>query len=177
MTWSEAEIARALVSQFFGKFGIVCPNCYWTGYECDLLVVHHTLRLIDVEIKVSRSDLKIDREKDKWWRREQHLWSGDMGPPAPRLGRDWPPKVWKHYYVLPADVWKPELVAAIPPFSGVLTIRESHGGSIYVESVRRVTANRGAAPISAGAAMEIARLVNARYWQTRGAGEPAPAKE
>lgn len=73
MTWSEHAIARALVRQTFNrKYLVVVPNCNWTGHECDLLVVTENLRIIDVEIKISRADLKADAKKEKWWHRE-HL--------------------------------------------------------------------------------------------------------
>ena len=42
---------------------VMVPNCYWTGDECDLLVVRNDLRLVDVEVKISRSDLKADAGK------------------------------------------------------------------------------------------------------------------
>lgn len=69
--WSESNIARALALQVFArKYLVMVPNCNWTGYECDLLAVAPDLRIVDIEVKISRADLKADAKKDKWWHRE-----------------------------------------------------------------------------------------------------------
>src|SRR5690554_6203769 len=75
MKWSEKRIARELAINFFNrKHLVVVPNCNWTGYEADVLAVTTDLRLIDVEIKISRADLKADAKKDKWWHRQFLGW-------------------------------------------------------------------------------------------------------
>lgn len=190
MTWSENSIARALARQTFNrKYLVVVPNCNWTGHECDLLVVTDNLRIIDVEIKISRSDLKADAKKEKWWHRE-HLgyWptvtelrhsklSNDLAEVRRhRKGRykstpkDWPTKVWKHYYALPKGIWTPELLDALPnQNSGILLLdRDGYprpvGQAMRVDCVRRATPNRDAAPISPAAAVDVARLASLRMW-------------
>ena len=190
MTWSENAIARALARQTFNrKCLVVVPNCTWTGHECDLLVVAENLCIIDVEIKISRADLKADAKKEKWWHREhighwpsvtelQHsAWSNDLR--VERIYRrarykstpkDWPRKVWKHYYALPKEIWHPDLFAALPSAqSGVLLLdRDGYprpvGDAMRVECVRRATPNRDAASISPAAAVDIARLASLRMW-------------
>ncbi|MEI2416194.1 hypothetical protein V8Z80_08420 [Orrella sp. JC864] len=189
MTWSEQSIARALATQFFNrKYLCVVPNCNWTGYECDLLAITENLRIIDVEIKISRSDLKADAKKDKWWRREhigywptvtelrhhprldklveQRVYRRPRYKSTPK---DWPSKVWKHYYALPKEIWTPELLDALPnQNSGILlldqdsTCRAWEG--IRVTCLRRATPNRDAKPISPAAAVDIARLASLRMW-------------
>ena len=69
MEWSERLIARELAVGLFARRLVVVDNCIWTGHECDLLCVTTDLRIVDVEIKISRSDLKADAKKDKWFRR------------------------------------------------------------------------------------------------------------
>lgn len=190
MTWSENSIARALARQTFNrKYLVVVPNCTWTGHECDLLVVTENLRIIDVEIKISRADLKTDAKKEKWWRREylgqwpsvselrhsklsndlmevrRHRKSRYKSTP-----RDWPSKVWKHYYALPKEIWHPDLLAALPSSqSGVLLLdRDGYprpaSDVMRVECVRRAAPNRDATPISPAAAVDIARLASLRMW-------------
>lgn len=190
MTWSEHAIAGALVRQTFNrKYLVVVPNCNWTGHECDLLVVTENLRIIDVEIKISRADLKADAKKEKWWHRE-HL---GYWPTVSELrhnsrmnelrlereyrrGRykstpkDWPRKVWKHYYALPKEIWNPDLLAALPSAkSGVLLLdRDGYprpvGQAMRVECIRHAQPNRDAPPISPAAAVDIARLASLRMW-------------
>lgn len=190
MTWSETAIARALVRQTFNrKYLVVVPNCNWTGHECDLLVVTENLRIIDVEIKISRADLKADAKKEKWWCRERigswpsvtmlrhSAWSNDLRVESiarraryKSTPKDWPSKVWKHYYALPKEIWHPDLLAALPSSqSGVLLLdRDGYprpvGQSMRVECVRRATPNRDAQPISPAAAVDIARLASLRMW-------------
>lgn len=190
MTWSEHAIARALVRQTFNrKYLVVVPNCNWTGHECDLLVVTENLRIIDVEIKISRADLKADAKKEKWWHREHLGYWPTVSELRhnPRMNelrlereyrrgrykstpKDWPRKVWKHYYALPKEIWTPDLVAALPSAkSGVLLLdREGYprpvGQAMRVECIRRAQPNRDALPIGPAAAVDIARLASLRMW-------------
>ncbi len=175
-TWSEGRIARAIARQTLAsKCVVLVDRCTWTGHECDVLGVTQDLRIIDVEIKISRADLKADAGKDKWW--QQPAWAYRTAKPAP-VHRDWPPKVWKHYYAVPADIWKPELLPMLAsPASGVLLVREQRGTDVLsVECVRRATPNRDAKPISAAAAVDIARLANLRMWDAYKQLEQAAAR-
>ena len=66
LTWNEHTIARAVATQTLAKKCVVLiNNCNWTGHECDVLAVTTDLRIVDVEIKISRPDLKADARKDK----------------------------------------------------------------------------------------------------------------
>lgn len=166
--WGEAVIAQALVRQVFKRQTVcVVPNCNWTGAECDLLMVEPRLRIIDVEIKISRSDLKADADKDKWWRRPG-WWQGNQRPPSTPL--EWPRKVWKHYYALPAAIWKPELVDALPsPASGVILLKavrhyENSVPVVYAGVARRAKPNADAKPLGPAEVAHIARLASLRLW-------------
>ncbi len=167
-SWSEQRIAAALAHQvFIADSVVVVPNCNWTGHECDLLVVTRHLRVIDVEIKISRADLRSDARKDKWY----HTWDWQTDGPwdGSQRGRprEWPRRVWKHYYAMPAAIWVPDLTDVLPsPRSGILLLRPSdtdHSG-IKVDVHRRATPCPDAEPISPGAAIDIARLASLRMW-------------
>jgi len=170
MKWSESRIASALARQVFqGKHLVVVPNCSWPGSECDLLVVTRDLRIIDVEIKISRSDFKADAKKDKWF----HNWDFRIDGPYGRSGNparrpvEWPRKVWKHYYAMPKEVWAPEMVEFLPsPNSGVILITENaYARSGIAVSVERVAKPcRDAKTIAAADAIDIARLASLRMW-------------
>jgi hypothetical protein len=180
--WSETLIARALALQTFNrKHLVVVPNCNWTGYECDLLVVTPDLRIIDVEVKISRADLKVDAKKYKWWEsRFLGYGEGVVKEHAGRLvsrhrpalyektARKWPPKVWKHYYAMPAEIWTPSLLESINAQSGILLLKEQVAGgaaiAAYVE--RPAKPNRDAEKISPAAAIDIARLASLRMWES-----------
>lgn len=181
MSWNENLIARALALQTFNRRSlVVVPNCNWTGYECDLLVVTPDLRIIDVEIKISRADLKADAKKYKWWESKFLGYGEEIATerfgyvtrhrPAlyEKIKRQWPPKVWKHYYAMPADIWKPELLECVGPNSGILLLKKQPEGgapiAAYVE--RQAKPNRDAEKISAAAAVDIARLASLRMWES-----------
>ena len=169
-------IARALCTQFLQRKCIVLvPNTTWAGNEADVLGVTMDLRLIDIEIKISRSDLKADAGKMKWWRSEQYLWGDAHGPARPRMPREWPRKVWKHYYALPADLWKPELLACLPtPRSGVLLLKQGRGFDsvgnplLDVHCERRSQPCKDADKLTAEQALDVARLANLRMWDAYG---------
>lgn len=174
--WTEANITAALAGNTFAGHLCCLPNTTWTGdSEIDLLVVHRSLRVIDVEIKVSRADLKADIAKDKWWRVpnwEAKTYARMAGLPEPeRTRRDWPRKVWKHYYAMPADIWRDDLRDAIPTVSGVLLVkRKPTGGGtgryIYaVECVRASKPQRDSQVLSAEHVMQLARLTSLRLWE------------
>ncbi len=166
-------IAGEIACQTLAKKCVVLvDNCNWTGHECDVLGVTTDLRIIDVEVKISRADLKADAGKDKWWR---HLTWQDAeargidtrtwNPWKHREPREWPPKVWKHYYALPADIWRDDLIEALPsPKSGVLLLSQKPGEFMRVDCRRRATPNKDATRLTASNVMDIARLANLRMW-------------
>lgn len=165
MKWSEYSIA-AYLSRFTFKREhlIVVPNCGWTGHECDLLVIKKNLMIIDVEIKISYGDLKNDPLKDKWYRAWDWKIDGIWSKDNPRRKRDWPTKVWKHYYCLPKEIWKPELFDVLPVNSGILFMTHNGNGNINITLGRPAKPHRDAEPISAGDAIDIARLASLRMW-------------
>lgn len=144
--YTEYAIARALMREKFGSMMMLIDNCYWPGNECDLLVVHPTLKLIDVEIKISRADLKKDREKDKWFslsKDYERVWDHDKWHQVrKRLPVDWPRRIWKHYYVVADPIWTPALLEFVHPNSGVIKIKLNEEGVLRGLTVeKRVKAN------------------------------------
>jgi len=180
--WDERKIGRAVCRQvLLSKCIVLVENTSWTGHECDLLGVTMDLRVIDVEVKISRADLKADAAKDKWWHRRAGWLYGTEPPPRPReWPREWPPKVWKHYYALPRDLWDVALFDALPsPNSGVLLMTERSNGAITIAVERRATPNRDAERLSPADVLDVARLANLRMWdalERRAAVEDAAAK-
>lgn len=170
MKWSEQIIARAIAVQTLArKCVVLVDNCNWTGHECDVLGVTMDLRIIDVEVKISRADLKADAKKDKWWRRKDGFMWCQEGPLAPDLPRTWPPKVWKHYYAMPQEIWKPELLDCLPSqASGVILMREQRNSTtpVVADVVRRATPAKDAYRLQPAQVLDIARLANLRMWES-----------
>lgn len=167
--WTEKNIASALAlggQAFSRKYLCVVPNCSWTGNECDLLVVTENLRIIDVEIKISRSDLKADAKKDKWrhgFDAELDGGYGNFSSYIPRK-REWPSKVWKHYYAMPADIWDDKLFDSMPTQNSGVILMIKQDGRVYPVIKRMAKPCREAEPISAANAIDIARLASLRMW-------------
>jgi hypothetical protein len=164
--WSEKLIAGTLARQVFNnRHLVIVPNCSWPGSECDLLVVTPNLRVIDVEIKISRSDLRADAGKDKWyhswdWRRDGRY------DKTKRRPRQWPHRVWKNYYALPRDIWDAALLDSLPsPTCGVLLMYEDkRNGDFRIHVERMAKPNRQAEKITPEDAVDIARLASLRMW-------------
>lgn len=161
VSWSEGRIAGVLARQSFAGALCVLPNCTWTGDEIDLLVVTKALRIVDVEIKITRADLKADAQKQKWW--DHPRWIRSQEPrPAPTR-REWPRRVWKHYYAMPAALWKPELCDAIAPVSGVLLLTQVFD-TLSVRCERRAKCNPQPRVLEPAEVIDIARLASLRMW-------------
>jgi len=165
--WNEIMIARALAIQTFqAKSLVMVPRCNWTGNECDLLIVTNDLRIIDVEIKISRQDFKADRKKEKWF----HSWDWKIDGPwsnKRKRPRRLPSKIWKHYFAIPREVWSEDLIEFLPSKDcGVITLWKSErsDGLIVCNVVKRAIPSKTAEKISAQSAVAIARLASLRMW-------------
>lgn len=167
--WSEGIVIRAICRQVLRrKCLLLVDNCNWTGHECDVLGVTQDLRIIDVEVKISRADFRADAKKDKWWHRltyaEAQARGVSMWERGDRLQH--PPRVWKHYYAMPATIWRPEMLSmSASPASGVILLHE-RGGLISARVERRSKPNVDAQRITATSAIDIARLANLRMWES-----------
>jgi len=169
--WSERMIGHALARQVFQrKHLVIVPNCTWTGDEIDLLVVTSDLRIIDIEVKIDRSDFKADAKKAKWYHswdwRVDGKWSHGVKRDDHRK-REWPRKVWKHYYALPQELWNANLtdhLKANAPRSGVILMTATPTGAIHAHIERRSQPNIKADKISTEDAVNLARLASLRMW-------------
>lgn len=175
------EIAGCLARNLFKNDLVVVDRCTWPGSECDLLVVTPRLQVVDVEIKISRADLKADRRKDKWydWMSWDQRFDAQqrLGRPPTReeqrTPREWPRRVWKHYYAMPASLWKPELLDLCAPSSGVVVVPEEQKPYFGTprplrlwdyQLIRRAKPCRDYKPLDAAALRKIAYLASLRMW-------------
>ena len=167
LPWSEATISKALVhSQLFQRKLLIVPRCHWAGAEADLLAVHTpSMRLLDIEIKISRADLLADPKKDKWWHRKG--WDYRTETWKEERWRTWPPKIWKHYYAMPAPIWhrgKETLIPKLPPASGIILLSENESLGVWAHLARRPKANPRAPALQSVDVMDLARLAGLRLW-------------
>lgn len=164
MKWTAREVSRSIyLGAFNAKHLVMLPNCYFPGSECDLLVVRSDLRLMEVEVKISRSDLKADAGKDKWFDRPGTWPWGTERPAGTALTH--PRRIWKHYYALPHSLWKDDLADFIQPTSGVILMREG-GTKPYCHIHRQAKPNKNCDRIGLEDLCQIARIATERMWRS-----------
>ena len=163
--WTEARVARTLIhSQLFSRQLLIVPNTNWAGHECDLLAVDpRCMKLVEIEVKISRADLAADVKKDKWWDRKG--WDYARGTWAAEKRREHPLKIWKHYYAMPAPIWREAGADKVPAASGIILLYADNGrGKPSAELVRRCKPGKHARAITAQDALDLARLAGLRMW-------------
>lgn len=165
MKWSESLIAAAISTQFLNRQHlVVVPNCGWTGHECDLLCVTKDLRIIDFEIKISRSDFFADAKKNKWWEHTLCLFDRRGDHFKQSKPKEHPSKVWKHYYIMPAEIWTSDMAERLPSQScGVLLLSE-RDGKIHISCERKAKPSRDYLTLSPTQVIAVARLAGLRMW-------------
>lgn len=170
---TEGQIAHALATQTFARrFVALVDRCNWTGHEADLLCITQQLRLVDVEIKTSRADLKADSSKAKWW--YQRPWYGPSFARPALDHRPHPPKVWKHYYAMPEEIWHDDLLEQLgSTSSGVILVKMSRHDTLRAVCIRQARPARDAYRLTEADVINIARLANLRMWNAYAARDGA----
>lgn len=164
MKWTAREIARSLAYQVFNhRHLIVLPNTYWPGSETDLLIVRTDLRLMDVEIKISRADLKADAAKDKWFDRPISWPLNTERPAGTPLTH--PRRIWKHYYCMPEAIWKDDLLECVQPTSGLIMMRD-HPTRPGCWLKRQAKPAKNPDRITPEELADIARVQSQRMWDS-----------
>ena len=137
-----AEIELKLVKWFNPRTNLIVPNVSWgfLKYECDLLIISKLGYLIEVEIKVSLSDLKRDLLK-----RHNH----DDN------------RIKYLYFAIPKKLEKH--IEHIPERAGIFVVDEEG----WVHKIRKPTINNIAKPISIEDMYKIARLGTLRVWNLK----------
>jgi hypothetical protein len=143
MTTSEIEVA---VADWFGiRTHIMVPNiCCGLGiHECDLLIVTGARYAVEVEIKISRSDLIADKKK-----RHQH---------KSKLIR-------RLFFAMPEAMEKD--VEHVPAHAGIIIVCETQWGK-RCKLIRPAKNNTEAKPLSPEKYFDVARLGAMRIWDLR----------
>lgn len=145
MTTLEIELA---VSGFFGvRQHLMVPNVSWgLGlHECDMLIVTKSGFANEVEIKVSRYDLKRDLNKHHGHRS--------------RLIR-------RLFFAIPKDL--SEFTNLIPEHAGIILIVKNQYDENVCNLVRPAQVNKGAKPLTTEQIIHLGRLASMRIWSLKG---------
>lgn len=151
-SYTESSIARAIATTPYSRFhyqkNLIVPNVHWgwnLDYEADLISVNSSRYVSEIEIKVSKEDLKKDFTKkiyhEDTLNRIRYLW-----------------------YAGPIDLLE-SFQELCPESSGILTVQwlEKTGKWKVVEQ-RGSKANKQAVKISPMYYSKLARLGALKYW-------------
>jgi hypothetical protein len=139
MKFSESFIAQRVAVYFGYRQNVCVRNVSWGMqlHECDLLIMSKANYLTEVEIKISKSDLKRDLLK-------HHCHQSN--------------KIKKLYFAVPKSL--SGMAGWIPDEAGLITVDES--GMVW--TVRPAESRRDVKPITPEEAFNLARLGAMRQW-------------
>jgi hypothetical protein len=145
-----AEDIELAVARMWGiRMNVIVPNASWGAdiHECDLLIVSSAGYLTEVEIKVTKADLKKDSTKRHGHRND---------------------KIKFLFYAMPTSVWLRGIEELVPERAGIVTVEKLEwrdGYAVHVQ--RKPQANRTAKPISPPERYQLARLGAMRIWDLK----------
>jgi len=136
-----------LVAGHFGtRQNIIVPNVSWglLNHEADLLVCRPSLWAEEVELKISKADLRRDRAKDR-----------GRGHKVSKLIR----KLW---FAVPEELAGME---EIPDWAGIIkAVYDPRRGHWYTQTVRAPKAIKGARKLTLDELHQLMRLGVLRVW-------------
>lgn len=147
------DIEKAVVWLFGYRKYLIVANASWgvNIHECDLLLVNSSDYGVEVEIKVSKSDIIADQKK------KHHRFHGN-------------PKIKRLYFAIPEKLATPEILALIPEHAGVISVWPAYTGAGAPTGTNRATIirkdkpNKAARPWTLSEKYELARLGAMRCW-------------
>jgi hypothetical protein len=142
------EIEIAVANHIGCRQYLIVPNISWGMglHECDLLVCTKANYLWEVEIKVSKADLKKDREK---------------------LHGHHNKKIKRLYFAIPEKLYNEECLSYIPERAGIFIVKELNDGRHFVILKRAPKPNKNAQPITEKEKSKMAELGAMRIWSLK----------
>ncbi len=142
------EMECALARRFEPRRNLIVPNVSWglDIHECDLLVITRAGYAWEIEIKVTKADLKKDAQK----------WHGHRDP---RI---------RHLYFAVPDYLQ-DCIEYVPERAGIITVSrrpaDVQWGSLWrCDTTRKPATNKAARPFSDAERYKVARLGALRIW-------------
>ena len=133
------DIEVALSNYFNPRVNLMVPNVSWGMWlhECDLLVITKAGYCYEVEIKISRADMRADHKK-------RHAHASD--------------KIKCLYFAYPQSLGT--CADLVPDRAGTITVEEN----LHCHAVRPALPNHKALPLTIEERYQIARLGTMRIW-------------
>lgn len=147
------EMECALANWFDYRVNLIVPNVYWGfGYdmhECDLLIVSKAGYVTEVEIKISRADLKADAKKSHGHENQ---------------------RIKYLYFAVPTALEEAALEFA-PERAGIIVVRNDFPGADRVgprcRRVREPSAIKHVSKMTDRERYKVARLGALRIWKLK----------
>lgn len=156
MKAAEIEIA---VAEYFGiRQHLIVPNVSWGfgfSHEIDMLIVTGSGYASEIEIKVSKSDLKRDRKKRKW-KTGMYSEFGDIYQTHNTIK--------SLYFAIPKEL--ESAISEIPERAGILIVGvgEYDKSRLYAWELRKPQINKDARKLNEKELLHLARLGTMRIW-------------
>lgn len=129
---------------------IMCLNVSWGmfNHECDMLVLNKDNTFTEVEIKVSKADLKKDLKK----------WHGHKDR-----------RIEKLYFAIPERLENEEVFSLIPERAGIMVVYGQHPKTYITIRRKAKPQSLGGKPYIAAPSeiRKLAYLMQFRYWRER----------
>lgn len=141
---STIEMEEAVARHFGIRQNIIVPNVSWGFYihECDLLIIRKSGCLLEVEIKITKADLKKDLKKE-----HQHI--------DGRIKELW--------FAIPE--YLEDSIEYIPKHAGIITVYDNEWTkSLCCHTLRDPIVNNKAEKLYENEKFMIARLGTMRIW-------------
>jgi hypothetical protein len=145
------EVEEAVARMFDIRRHIIVPNVSWGLFlhECDLLVVRPSGYAIEVEIKVSKSDLKKDAGKKHGHRSH---------------------KIKELYFAVPRDLYEAAVEYA-PGDAGIICVGLGDTtwwpDKLFASIERPAVTRKDARPLSEGEMLQLGKLGTMRIWKLK----------
>lgn len=142
------EVEYCIARYFDPRRNIVVPNVWWgmgLNHECDLMVLTQTGYAYEVEIKISKADLKRDQKKKHGHKEDKHYSNGQQ-------------ILRKLYFAIPHDL--ESYINLIPERAGILSV----GGKHFVKKIREAQTNPNAKQLTPDQIQKLAHLGTMRIW-------------
>jgi hypothetical protein len=138
------DIEIALAKHIGFRQKLIVPNISWGMglHECDLLVCTKSNYLWEIEIKISKADLKKDNQK-----RHGH----------------YNKKIRRLYFAIPDRLYNEDNLKYIPARAGIYVIKKANN-RMYCTIKRTPKLNEFAKPISEKEKLKMAMLGSMRIW-------------
>ena len=144
------EIEEKLARFFNYRQNIIVPNISWGFYihECDLLILRRSGHLLEVEIKVTRADLKKDQRKE-----HGHI--------------DHNNRIKELWFAIPE--YLQDSIDCIPERAGILVLSRNNdmGPHLNCRVIKEARVNNQAVKLCLDEKLAIARLGTLRIWSLK----------